>query len=92
MASVAEAFRNGVAGYAEDVLVQGRGWAFDPAAITAPLVLVHGDADTLVPLNHPRHTAEVVPTATLRTRPGGGHVSVLVEIPQLAAEVSAPLR
>lgn len=91
-ASVAEAFRHGVAGYAEDVLVQGHGWAFDPAAITAPLVLVHGDADTIVPLGHPRHTAEVTPTATLRTRPGGGHVSVLVEIPQLAAEVSAPLR
>ena len=90
--AITEAFRHGVAGYAEDVLVQGRGWAFDPAAITAPLVLVHGDADTLVPLGHSRHTAEVVPTARLRTRPGEGHLSVLVEIPQLATEVSAPLR
>ena len=54
-------------------------------------LLVHGDADTIVPLGHPRHTAEVVPTATLRTRSGGGHVSVLLN-PQLAAEVSASLR
>ena len=91
-ASVTEAFSHGLAGYAADVLVQGRGWTFDPAGITAPLVLVHGDADTLVPLGHPRHTAEVVPTAMLRTRPSGGHLSVLLEIPQLAAEVSAPLR
>ena len=91
-ASVTEAFRHGLAGYAQDVLVQGRGWTFDPAAITAPVVLVHGDADTIVPLGHAHHTAEVVPTATLRTRPGGGHVSVLLEIPQLAAEVSDSLR
>ena len=61
-----------MAGYAEDVLVQGRGWTFDPAGITARIVLVHGDADTIVPLSHPRHTAEVVPTATLRSRSGGG--------------------
>ena len=57
-----------------------------------PLVLVHGDADTLVPLSHSRHTAEVAPTATLRTRADGGHLSVLLEIPQLADEVSASLR
>jgi pimeloyl-ACP methyl ester carboxylesterase len=92
VASVIEGFRHGVAGYAQDVLVQGRGWPFDPATITAPLVLVHGEADTVVPLGHPRHTAEVVATATLHTRPGGGHMSVLLEIPVLAAEVSAALR
>lgn len=31
--TVAEAFRQGVAGYAQDVFIQGRPWPFDPGRI-----------------------------------------------------------
>jgi len=90
--SVREAFRLGFGGYAQDVVVQGQGWSFDPGAITAPVLILHGEADTLVPLSHPRHSVEIIRTARLLTRPEQGHISLLLEVPELAAELVAPLR
>jgi pimeloyl-ACP methyl ester carboxylesterase len=90
--SVSEAFRPGFGGYAQDLVVQGHEWSFDLAAITAPVVILHGEADTLVPLGHARHSAEIIRTARLLTRPEQGHISLLLEIPELAADLVAPLR
>ena len=90
--SVGAAFQRGFDGYAEDVSAQGRAWSFDPGRITAPVLVVHGEADTLVPLAHARHNTELVTTARLVTRPGHGHLSLLLEIPQLVDDVVAPLR
>jgi pimeloyl-ACP methyl ester carboxylesterase len=90
--SVATAFRKGFDGYAQDVSAQARPWSFDPGQITAPVLVVHGEADTLVPLAHAHHNTELVPTARLVTRPGQGHLSLLLEIPQLADELVGQLR
>ena len=57
MTTVREAFRQGAGGYAQDVVVQGRPWSFDPGAIVAPVWIHHGEADTLTPIAHGRHTA-----------------------------------
>ena len=92
MTTVGEAFRQGVRGYAQDIFVQGRAWTFDAGAILAPVWVLHGEADTVVPVAHARHTAEIIPGTRLLTRPDQGHISILTEIPQLAAELVAPLR
>jgi pimeloyl-ACP methyl ester carboxylesterase len=63
--AISEAFRPGVGGYAQDLVVQGRDWSFDPGAITAPVLILHGEADTLVPLAHPHHTAEMIKTSIM---------------------------
>jgi pimeloyl-ACP methyl ester carboxylesterase len=86
-AAVMEAFRQGIAGYAQDVYLEGRGWPFDPRRIRVPIEVVHGDQDVLVPLAHSRHTAELIPGARLRVLPGHGHLTTLAELPALAAEV-----
>ncbi|WP_425315562.1 alpha/beta fold hydrolase [Streptomyces nanshensis] len=52
-------------------------WGFDPATITAPLLLLHGEEDRIAPAAHSRWLAEHCPTAELRLRPGAGHISVL---------------
>ncbi|WP_199423694.1 alpha/beta fold hydrolase [Actinotalea solisilvae] len=52
-------------------------WGFDPAAIGAPVLLVHGDQDRMVPASHSVRLAELVPDAELWLRPGDGHISVL---------------
>ena len=88
LATMTEAFRQGVGGLAQDVTIQGRGWSFDPAAISVPVAVLHGEADTLVPIAHGRHTAEVIPTATLSTFPAHGHLSIMNEIPRLAAQLA----
>lgn len=90
--TITEGFRQGVSGYAQDITVQGRPWSFDAGAITAPVRVLHGEADTLVPLAHARHTAEVIQAARLLIRPDQGHISVLPEIPQLAGELVTSLR
>lgn len=90
--TVSEAFRQGVGGYAQDVVAQARAWSFDPRAIVAPALVLHGEVDTLTPLAHARHSAEVMPTARLSTRADQGHISVLTEIPQLAAKLLDTLR
>jgi pimeloyl-ACP methyl ester carboxylesterase len=83
--TVAEAFRQGVAGYAQDVFIQGRPWPFDPGSIRIPVDVVHGEPDTLVPMRHSRHTAELIPGSRFRTLAGHGHLTILSEFPTLAS-------
>ena len=89
LATIAEAFRQGVDGFAQDAVVQSRGWPFDPVAVSVPVEVLHGEADTFVPIAHGRHTAEVLPTATLTTFADHGHLSIIYEIPELAARLTA---
>ena len=91
IAMVTEAFRQGVAGMAQDMHVLGRPWAFDPATITAPTRVLQGEADTNVPSAHSRHTAELIPNASLVLFPDHAHLSISNEIPQLAADLASHL-
>jgi pimeloyl-ACP methyl ester carboxylesterase len=86
-ASFAEAFRQGVGGYAHDIFLQGRAWPFAPGAITTPTMVPHGDLDKVVPVSHSRHTAELIPGAALRVLPGHGHLSICLALPSLCAEL-----
>ena len=90
--TIGEAFHQGVGGFAQDVTVQGRPWPFDPLVITAPTRVLHGEADTLVPIAHGHHTAEVIPGASLVIFPDHGHLSIFTEIPQLSADLTRSLR
>lgn len=85
--SMNEAFRQGVVGYAHDIWVQGRAWSFEPSTITCPVIVAHGEDDQLVPIAHSRHTASLIPGAELRMLPGVGHLSLIDQLPALAAEV-----
>ncbi|MFN2491054.1 MAG: alpha/beta fold hydrolase [Actinomycetota bacterium] len=87
----AEAFRQGVTGYAQDIFVQGRSWPFDPSAIAAPVHVVHGELDTLLPLAHSRHTSEVIAGSNLRVLPGHGHFTILGELPTMASALARSL-
>jgi pimeloyl-ACP methyl ester carboxylesterase len=85
MTTMSEAFRQGVVGYAHDITVQGRAWTFDPVTITARTIVVHGADDRLVPIEHSRHTASLIPGAELRELPGVGHLSLGQHLPELSA-------
>ncbi|MEV8506833.1 alpha/beta hydrolase [Actinoplanes sp. NPDC051475] len=56
-------------------------WRCDPAAVTAPTLLLHGDEDLVVPSAHSEWLATRVPGAELRITPGDGHISVLNHAP-----------
>jgi pimeloyl-ACP methyl ester carboxylesterase len=92
MTTVREAFRQGVSGYAQDVVLQGRPWSFDPGAIVAPVWIHHGEDDTLTPIAHGRHTAALIRGAKLVTWPEQGHISLIRQIPDFTTDLVAPLR
>ena len=90
LTAMAEAFRQGVVGYAHDITVQGRPWTFDPATVTAPTLVVHGAGDRLVPLAHSEHTARLIPGAELRIIADCGHLGLVPHLPALAREITRP--
>jgi pimeloyl-ACP methyl ester carboxylesterase len=67
----------GLGGMVDDDLAYVAPWGFDPAAITAPVLLLHGDADRVVPSSHAAWLARHLRDSELWLRPGAGHVSVL---------------
>lgn len=77
---VGEATADGDGGAVDDDVALVTPWGFDLASIAVPAVLVHGEADLVVPVAHAHRLAAAVPGADLVTVPGAGHLSVLVEI------------
>jgi pimeloyl-ACP methyl ester carboxylesterase len=87
LTSYVEAFRHGSWGVAQDLRVLTRPFGFDLGSIKTPTWVVHGDADTTVPVQHARLYAEAIPGAQLQIHPGDGHFSILSR----PSEVLAPL-
>jgi pimeloyl-ACP methyl ester carboxylesterase len=90
--SVVEAFRQGVRGFAQDITVQSHPWPFDLGAIAAPVRVLHGEEDSLLPVAHSEHTAALIPGASLEVLAGHGHLSITTEAPRLAADLVVSLR
>ncbi|MEZ5142230.1 MAG: alpha/beta hydrolase [Acidimicrobiales bacterium] len=82
---IIQAFAQGVAGYAQDVWIEGRPWTFDPGTIGVPVRVLQGEADSLMPMAHSRHTAELIPGATLEVVAGHGHLSIARDFPSVFA-------
>ena len=56
--------------------------------ITVPTLVLHGEADPLVPCEGGRDTAACIPGARIRTIPGWGHDLPLELMDELAAEIA----
>ncbi|MCS0604367.1 alpha/beta hydrolase [Streptomyces sp. LP11] len=76
---VGPAVESGPGGLIDDDLAYVAPWGFDPARITAPVLLAHGGRDRVVPCAHGRWLARRCPGAELRLGPEDGHISVLRE-------------
>jgi pimeloyl-ACP methyl ester carboxylesterase len=74
---VRAALDGGLGGLVDDDLAYVAPWGCDPAAITAPLLVVHGEADRLIPAAHGAWLAAHCPTAEFRPYAADGHLSVL---------------
>lgn len=71
----AEAIRPGLAGAIDDsVALFGSPWGFDPAEVTVPVRMWHGEQDGVVPFSHARWLAARVPSAELLAQASIGHV------------------
>ncbi len=82
--------RRATARFAIDVLAQMERVRSAAERVVVPLLVVHGDADLVNPLAASRQVVDLVPSATLRTWPGGYHgLEDEPEGPAMVAEVVA---
>ena len=78
-AGAEEAFRQGPAGVAADMLLLFRfKWGFNPEDVQRPVELWYGDDDRVTPVDVGRGLASVLPDARLRVKPGAGHLLYLM--------------
>lgn len=77
----------GAEGLIDDDLAFVRPWGFPLDAVTAPVILVHGDDDRVVPVHHGRALADRLPRASLEIVAGAGHISVLGKLEDALARV-----
>jgi pimeloyl-ACP methyl ester carboxylesterase len=74
---VGPAMAQGPGGLIDDDLAYVAPWGVEPSDIVAPTLIVHGDADRIVPPAHGAWLASGIPSAELWLRRGAGHVSAL---------------
>jgi pimeloyl-ACP methyl ester carboxylesterase len=78
---VGPAVQAGPAALVDDDLAYVNPWGFDPADVTAPVLLLHGRRDRVVPSAHGEWLADRCPTAELRLSPDDGHLSIVTSAP-----------
>ncbi len=74
---VGPAVKAGPGGLIDDDLAYVTPWGADPAQVIAPVLLLHGGRDRVVPSSHSAWLARRCPSAELRLFPDDGHISVL---------------
>jgi pimeloyl-ACP methyl ester carboxylesterase len=83
MANFAEALRESPDGWVDDVVALSRPWGFDPADITVPVLLWHGEHDVFVPAAHTRWLADRISGARAVVHPGAAHFGSLEILPEV---------
>jgi len=74
---VGPAVAGGPGGQVDDDIAYVMPWGVDPADVAAPVLLLHGGRDGIVPATHSRWLADRIPRAELRLSQEDGHISVL---------------
>lgn len=74
---VGPATQGGPGGLIDDDLAYVSPWGFDPAQVTAPVLVLHGGRDGIAPPSHGEWLSRRCPAAELRRYPEDGHISVL---------------
>ncbi|GAA4345283.1 alpha/beta fold hydrolase [Angustibacter luteus] len=78
--SAVAALAQGHDGWLDDDLAFVQDWGFDLADVQAPLLVVAGGQDLMVPVAHGEWLAETVPGASRSIDPDAGHLSLLAGV------------
>ncbi|WP_327179934.1 alpha/beta hydrolase [Streptomyces sp. NBC_01335] len=78
-----EGLRTSAYGWIDDALAFSRPWGFDPADITCPVMLWHGEQDVFSPASHSRWLGGRIPGATTVLEPAAAHFDALSVLPRI---------
>ena len=59
------------------------------SGVTAPTLVIHGDADKVVPFSHGERSAREIAGAALHVVPGGGHTALFTHLDEVRAAARA---
>lgn len=92
LATIEAAFVQGPGGLVADIAGYTlRPWGFDPAAVQAEALLLHGSADPVAGAEHGRWWQQHLRAATLETVPGAGHLVIVPTWQRIISQL-APAR
>jgi pimeloyl-ACP methyl ester carboxylesterase len=87
-AALVEQFRQGTGGTLDEALAIARPWGFDPSAVRVPVLLWHGEADTVVTPGAARRLAARLPGCRATFDPEAGHYLVLDRWAEILSELA----
>jgi len=83
MHSYAEALRVSAYGWADDVRAFRTEWGFDPATVSVPVLLWHGERDMFSPVTHSRWLGARIPDAMVVVESEAAHFDALNVLPDV---------
>ncbi|MEW9550024.1 alpha/beta fold hydrolase [Nonomuraea sp. NPDC050783] len=81
--NLAEALRRSADGWVDDVLAFNSDWGFDPAVISMPTLVWHGENDVFTPVDHSRWLGRRIPHAILRIQHDVAHLDAMNIFPKI---------
>jgi pimeloyl-ACP methyl ester carboxylesterase len=91
MQAHAEALRESAHGWIDDVRAFRAEWGFDPATVSIPVLLWHGEADMFSPVSHSRWLGARIRDSTVVVKPDAAHFDALPAFPDLLQWLIADL-
>ena len=85
-----EALRESAYGWIDDAMAFSRDWGFDPADISVPVLLWHGQDDVYSPVQHSRWLSDHIPGSELRLESGKAHFDAMPALPDLLPWLKQP--
>ena len=84
-----EPYARGVDGFVDDRIADGVGWnSFDVNGVKCPVLIIHGESDTIVNVMNAHHTHELIPQSTLQLSKNEGHLSIISKLMNAVIEIS----
>ncbi|TWG02154.1 hypothetical protein FHX80_11555 [Streptomyces brevispora] len=78
-----EGLRTSAWGWIDDAIAFSNPWGFEPAEITGPVMLWHGEKDVFSPVGHSRWLAGRIPNSTVVVDPAAAHFDALHALPRV---------
>jgi pimeloyl-ACP methyl ester carboxylesterase len=83
MRAYAEALRESPYGWIDDVKAFRTEWGFDPATVSVPVLLWHGERDMFSPVSHSRWLGARIPDAMVVVKSDAAHFDALSVLPDV---------